>query len=282
MQRRLGKMGELTKTGNPTYLELLQRLSHDPRMHKVWRTIYRRRKAEGSDTSEFFYPTIPQILFASELLQEFDGQSFMFFLRADDPYPDETLWLRDALFGRDRDWEIRKFCLEHSRKTYEQDYAASVLIAYVFYFAFRKIRTMTFAEAEALRARLIEVGSQLEALSCDPRLGYSGSQIWQLKNLAADAYVRADNPLPQSPLIIVRHREDPHVKGLAIVLVLINVRLFGNPFHDAVATLVNVAIPGTKVTGGAVQQMVRGALKAGSAARASLALNHANSILKTK
>jgi hypothetical protein len=241
-------------------IELLLRLTCDPRMEGVWAELLKRKRSKYRTTADFFHPanSRPQAFWDPEarsrqrraaLMRSLGGGE----LRAEIKHLETSALLAEfagtaCLFPR----------YEGQPEIPRQQLALAFLFQQAFTFARQKPRAVSQSDAQTTRNHCVAMAERILADNNELKrlCGYPDERLER----AASAYLeRADDlaPGPGSPLLVNRkHGRNELIKGFVVEFASITKEIFGAPLLRTVATFANVALGRDDVTGDKVRKML--------------------------
>jgi hypothetical protein len=238
-------------------IELLRRLTCDPRMKRVWNELLRRQRTNYRTTDAFVHParSRPKTFWTPEARAHLRRGDLIRSLGGDE---------RTAAIKPDSLALLAEFagtaCLlpGYEGPLDDQQRALAFLFHQVFTLARHKPRAVSQTDARAERNQYFEMAKQIITDNTEWRRlrGYSDERLAR----AASAYLeRADEvaPGPASPLLVNRkHGRNESIKGFVLELAATTKNIFGASLLRTVATLTHVALGREDITTGQVRAMV--------------------------
>jgi hypothetical protein len=246
-------------------IELLRRLTCDPRMRKVWNELLRRKRTNYRASKTFLHPVRsgPQTFWTlearkrrrhAELIRTLsDGEA-----RAE--VKELEMWASLSEFAG----TMYIFSGSHIFSGYEgpeidrQHHALAFLFHEAFTLARQKPEPVSLTDAQVSRNHYLTMAKCILSNNTErQRLrGYPDERL----SKAASAYLElADElaPAPGSPLLVMRrHGRNDFIKGFVVEFASITKEIFGAPLLRTVATFANVALGRDDVTGDKVRKML--------------------------
>jgi hypothetical protein len=245
-------------------IELVRRLTCDPRMKRVWNELLRRKRANYRTTEAFLHPVRsgPQ-----------------------------TFWTREARARRRRAEELRTLAnggaraevkkletwallSELGRTTFsgshifsgydgpEIDRQQLQALAFLFHEAFtlalQKPQPMSRTDAQTARSLYLSMAERIAGDNTE-RESLHGFPDERLSEAACAYLELADEmaPAPGSPLLVDRkHERNEFIKGFVLEFASTTTEIFGEALFRTVATFANVALNRDDLTGQQVRKLV--------------------------
>jgi hypothetical protein len=242
---------------DPESIELLRRLTCDPRMKKVWNELLRRKRAKDQTTGTFVHPARsgPKTFWTPEAKAQLRRGDLICSLGGDERTAEikpQTLALLAEFAGT--------ACMlpGYEGPLDDQQRALAFLFQQVFTLARQKPRAVSQIDAQTGRNHYVTMAKQILADNTELQRsrGYSDERLMR----AASAYLeRADDLAPGrgNPLLVNRkHGRSEFIKGFVLELAATTKEIFGASLFGTVATLTNIALDRADITAGQIRKMV--------------------------
>jgi hypothetical protein len=238
-------------------VEVLDRLTLDPRMKRVWDELLKKKRLNYGKTEQYLHPTATyhgRKRFWSFAARSLQSRAEEHRKRGEDLEADRVQ-TRAMLV----EMEVPNiFNRLHPAKFAPQEEGLICLFCIAFKFAQETPQSVPVAEARKAARRFGAMAKTIRADAAQNRRtrGYFDHRLqdaaFAYEELADDAV----GSLGTVVLVSRKARSEPRLKGLVMALASTTKVLFGVPLYRTVATLTNVSLNRSEVTGDKVRKML--------------------------
>jgi hypothetical protein len=251
---------DATRRADAESVELVRRLTCDPRMKRVCNELLRRKRANYRTTEAFLHPVRsgPQTFWTLEARARRRRAEVIRSTVADGEAQAKTLetWALLSEFAGRTNYIFSGY--EGPEIDREQQHALAFLFHEAFTLALQKPQPMSRTDAQTARSLYLSMAERIAGDNTErQRLhGFPDERLSE----AVCAYLElADEmaPAPGSPLLVDRkHKRSEFIKGFVLEFASTTTEIFGEALFGTVATFANVALNRDDLTGEQVRKLV--------------------------
>ena len=251
---------DATKRGaDAESIELVRRLTCDPRMKRVWNELLKRKRANYRTTEAFLHPVRsgPQTFWTREARARRRRAEVIRTLADGEA---RAAVKKLETWARLSEWAGTNFIFSGSHifsgyegpKIDRQQHALAFLFHEAFTLALQKPQPMSRTDAQTARTLYFSMAKRIIAENTerqDERLSEAACVYLELADEIA--------PAPGSPLLVDRkHERNESIKGFVLEFASTTTEIFGEALFGTVATFANVALNRDDLTGQQVRKLV--------------------------
>jgi hypothetical protein len=238
--------------------EILHRLTLDPRMKRVWDELLKKKRLKDRKTEQYLHPTATS-----------DGGKRFWSFRARS-LQSRAEELRKRGEGREADrvqvratlveMEVPNIFSRLQRAKFEPQEQGLIFLFYTaFKFAQETPQSVSVAEERKAAGRFRAMAKTIRADVAAQKQRMSGYFDHRLLDAACAYEELADDAVGSLGTVVLvsrKARSEPRLKGFVMALASTTNVLFGVPLYRTVATVTNVALNRSDVTGDKVRKML--------------------------
>jgi hypothetical protein len=233
-------------------MELLDRLTFDPRMENVWNELRKKKRKSYKSSDEYVHPA---------------GYSFSGQVRTRQR---QALDLSERGGETDRKeakrLEQEAALIDHlpdgftfTSQEQEQDAALGYLFYHAYWYVLRPSPLISASEANEALGQIWSLATSLRLDAEKLRSFGMEDEALELKRIARRCEEQSfwDDPQDDCPWLVARHRGDDHLRAYVLGLSDITRLLFRTPLYGVLAAITNVALNRDDITDKHIREMLR-------------------------